>query len=88
MVDTRVFARLAQRHGPRIVEQAIDHLMEPGTAVKRSVKPSLGRRLATSALLRVATKSVPGAVLVGGGLLARAVFEQRRAKRALRKSDS
>jgi hypothetical protein len=33
-------------------------------------------------ILRVATRSVPGAILVGGGLLAKALQDRRKARKA------
>lgn len=42
---------------------------------------SLVRSLALYGASRVATRSVPGAALVGGGLLAKALLERSRAKR-------
>lgn len=42
---------------------------------------SLVRTLATYGLTRVATKSVPGALLVGGGLVAKMLFDRSQARR-------
>ena len=38
-------------------------------------------KIAGAALVRVATRSVPGAILVTGGLIAKAVHDKRKAKR-------
>ncbi|WP_126171953.1 hypothetical protein [Altericroceibacterium xinjiangense] len=37
---------------------------------------SISSKLATVALAKMATKSVPGAVLVGGGILAKSIFDR------------
>ena len=45
-------------------------------------RPSLGQGLVQGAILRVATRSVPGAILVGGGLLAKTLHERRKSRKA------
>lgn len=45
-------------------------------------KPSLPARIAGVIALRVATRSVPGAALVGAGMLAHTLYKRGRAKRA------
>ncbi|MDE2302709.1 MAG: hypothetical protein KGK11_09135 [Sphingomonadales bacterium] len=88
MARGRILSQLAVRHGPQLAERAIAGLIDAGGAVKRAAKPSLGQRIATFALLRVATRSVPGAILVGGGLVVKAVHAQRKARRAQRRPDA
>jgi hypothetical protein len=44
--------------------------------------PSLAGSLVGTAIARIATRSVPGAIVVGGGLVAKALYERRKAKRA------
>ena len=79
MADDQLLARLLRTHGMRLVNTAVARLLpDPATPVR----PSLPRRLAQTALLRVATRSVPGAILVGGGLLARHLHLARKAKAA------
>jgi hypothetical protein len=46
--------------------------------------PSLAGGLVGTAIARVATRSVPGAILVGGGLVAKALYERRKSRRAAR----
>ena len=38
--------------------------------------------LVGTALARIATRSVPGAILVGGGMLAKALYDRRQGTRA------
>ena len=88
-MDNRVLAKIARTHGPKLLEQALDRLV-PGTpaagraANLKAKKPSIGRRIANAALLRVATGSVPGAILVSGGLIAKALHDRRKARQTLR----
>lgn len=49
---------------------------------------TLGRTLISAAVARVATRSVPGLLLVGGGLLAKAAFERGSHRRSQRKGDT
>ena len=79
----------------RIASQAMRHLAEKGMLSRRYgkggadaivSKRSLSASLAGYALTRVATRSVPGAVLVGGGLLAKTLFDRTRSKKASRRA--
>jgi hypothetical protein len=45
---------------------------------------SLGRNLVGTMLVRVATRSVPGALIVGGGLLAKTLYDRKRSRAAAR----
>ncbi|MBB3356609.1 MULTISPECIES: hypothetical protein [unclassified Novosphingobium] len=44
--------------------------------------PSLVGSLVGTAIARVATRSVPGAIVVGGGLVAKALYDRRKTRRA------
>ncbi|GMM60611.1 hypothetical protein [Novosphingobium pituita] len=50
--------------------------------------PSLAGSLVGTALARVATRSVPGAILVGGGLVAKALYNKRKAQKAKGRKDA
>jgi len=50
----------------------------PGKVIRGS---TIKETLIGTALAAVARRSVPGAILVGGGLLAKAISDRRRAKR-------
>ena len=89
-MDKRIIARIAREHGPKLLRQAVNRLaadpmvqQDVQSATGKPVKPSIGRRIAGAALLRVATRSVPGAILVSGGLIAKALHDRRKARRAL-----
>ena len=89
-MDNRLLARLAREGGGRLLDLAVgrflpDPVVEPETRPK---KRSLAGKLANAALLRIAAKSVPGAIIVTGGLLATRAHERRKAKRTKAKGDS
>lgn len=88
-MNSRVLAEIARKHGPRLLEQALDRLIadprlqaEAAAPAEKLKKASLGRLIANAALVRVATRSVPGAIIVSGGLIAKALHDRRKAKRA------
>lgn len=88
-MDKRVIAQIARKHGPRLLQQAVGRLAgdpvmrnEVLTPGGKPAKPSIGERIASVALLRIATKSVPGAILVSGGLIAKALHDRRKARRS------
>ena len=45
----------------------------------------MGQTLVSTALARIATRSVPGAIVIGGGLLAKTLYDRRRGKAAAKK---
>lgn len=50
-------------------------------AMNAAKRQPLAQTLVQGAILRVATRSVPGAILVGGGLLAKALHDRRKASK-------
>ena len=80
-----LIARLARQHGPKLIDHAVGRLVadSPKDAAKDAPakKPSLSRRIAGGILIRIATKSVPGAIIVGGGLLAKHLHGKRQEQR-------
>ncbi len=67
------------RHG---VERALvgrGYTPEKGKAVLDQ-KRTLGQTLIGAALSRVATRSVPGAIVVGGGMLAKTLYDRHQQK--------
>jgi len=80
-MDDKLLADLMRKHGNKLVEKAVDKLTTSGVQpVKR--RASVVDKIAGAALLRIASRSVPGAILVGGGLLAKHFHDRRRAARA------
>jgi hypothetical protein len=53
----------------------------PGKTMKIFKGRALGATIVHRAILRLATRSVPGAILVGGGLLAKTLHDRRKSKK-------
>ncbi len=79
MVAKKIFSRIAQKHSGELIDKAI------GTLVPDSKhgpeKTTFKGRIAGALLLRFATRSVPGAILVGGALLAKLAHDHLKTKR-------
>lgn len=79
-------ADVALRGGAALVRHAIERGLlgqayGPDKARKMMKRRSIGESLASAAVARLALRSVPGAILVGGGLLAKTLFERRKENR-------
>ena len=84
-----LLADIALRGGGRILRHVVERTLlstqYPSGKAKAIVKGrSMTQTLVGTALARVATRSVPGALVVGGGLLAKTLFDRRRGKAAAR----
>lgn len=73
-----ILAKIARQHGGTLLNAAIDKALPQGA----SGKTGLIGKLAGAAALRIATRSIPGAIVVGGGLLAKTLYDRRRARAA------
>ena len=88
-----LLADVAFRAGSKIVRRATEKRMlqnrySADQAEKIVSKRSLGRKAASIVMSRIAMGSVPGAVLVGGGMLAKTLFDRSQsARKARRESD-
>lgn len=91
---SRIVASLARKAGTKALDLAVDRLFPaparpsasaapPPLAPPEPAKPapSLGKTLASGALLKIATRSVPGAIIIGGGWLAKTLYDRRHADR-------
>ena len=78
MATNRLLASILRQGGGRLLNTALARALpdEPATAGKR--KNLLGG-IAGAVALRVATKSVPGAIVVGSGLIAKKLYDRRKA---------
>lgn len=72
-----LLAKIARVGGRRLLDQAVGRI----DAVTPRGKSTLTGKLAGAALLRIATRSVPGAIVVTGGLLAKSLHDRRKAKK-------
>lgn len=72
-----LLARIARQSGARLLDKAVGRI-DAAAPVK---KPGLAGKIAGAALVRIATRSVPGAIIVTGGLIAKTLHDRRKAKR-------
>ena len=79
-----LLARIVRRGGGNLLDAAAGRLFA-AEADAPNAKRSLSRALAGAALTRIATRSVAGALVVGGSLLARSLYDRRRAQKELKK---
>lgn len=77
----RILTKIALEGGSKLLDSAARKLTPPAPPANAK-KPSLIGKIAGAALIRVATRSVPGAIVVGGGLLAKTLYDRRKARRA------
>ncbi|MBS0254182.1 MAG: hypothetical protein JSS36_02960 [Proteobacteria bacterium] len=80
MADNKLLARLARQHGGRLLDAAIDKLLP--VEAKAATGKTVSGSVANAVLAKVALRSVPGAILVGGGILAKRLHDKRKAKKA------
>lgn len=82
-----VIADIALRGGAAIARRAVEHALlgksyAPRKATAILKGRSLGESLAHGLLARVALTSVPGAIVVVGGLAAKTLYDRSRARKA------
>ena len=79
----KMLAQIARKHGGNLLNVAIDKAL-PQADGKPSASRSVLGTLAGAIAMRIAVRSVPGAIVIGGGLIAKRLYERRlaRAKRA------
>ena len=87
-----IMADVAMRAGSYILRSAVEKGFLRGrygsdTARDIVANRSLGKTLASFALAKVATRSLPGAALVSGGLFAKTLFDRGKKRRARLKGD-
>jgi len=75
-----LLARIVRFGGGKLLDRAVGRLL-PATGAART-NSTLGKGLTGAALTRIATRSVPGAILIGGGLLAKMLYDRRHASPA------
>lgn len=90
---SRIIASLVRKAGGKALDLAVDRFFPapslPPAAPPVTAKPasSVGKSLATGALLKIATRSVPGAIVIGGGYLAKKLYDRRHAGQAGKQTD-
>jgi hypothetical protein len=77
----RLLARLARQGGSRLLNTAITKAL-PDKPDPADAKRNIFAGIAGAIAMRVATRSVPGAIVVTSGLVAKTLYDRRKAKRA------
>lgn len=82
-----LIARVARQGGGKLVDMAVARLVPDtvarGTTPKGAGKSSgIGSGIATVAAAQLARRSVPAAIVIGGAVLAKHLYDRRRAKAA------
>lgn len=82
-----VIADLALRTSGQLMRHAVERALlgtkyTPEKAKQIVKGRSIAQTMIGTAIARVATRSVPGAILVGGGLLAKTLYDRSRARAA------
>ncbi|ABC64008.1 hypothetical protein [Erythrobacter litoralis] len=82
-----IMADIAMRAGSYVLRDVVERTMlkgsySDGTARKIIQNRSLKQTVASVAIAKFATRSVPGAAIVGGGILVKALFDKSQQRRA------
>jgi hypothetical protein len=80
VTDNRTLARIARRGGGKLLNAAIDTLLPVDAQKLPAARKALLGGIAGTVAVRIATRSVPGAILVGGAMLAKRLYDKRHAK--------
>ncbi len=88
-----LIADLALRGGGQLLRHAVERTVlgakfSPAKAKNVIAGRSMFQTLIGTAVARIATRSIPGAIVVGGGLLAKALYDRRQGKRSARAEGS
>ncbi|QNE06246.1 hypothetical protein [Croceicoccus marinus] len=79
LILTDIALRGVSRIARRVTEQKmLSKRYSKENAKKVMAGRSVGETLLAAAVARAATRSVPGAVVIGGGLLAKALYDRRK----------
>lgn len=83
LILTDIALRGVSRVARRVTEQKmLSKRYSKEDARKVMAGRSLGETLLAAGVARVATRSLPGAVVIGGGLLAKALYDRRKGRSA------
>lgn len=86
-MDNRLIATFARQGGIKLLDVAISRLLmqqpKPSAKGESTPPPSSPAKKATKATLgSVARRSVPAAIIIGGAVLAKALYDRRKAQQA------
>lgn len=82
-----ILADLALRGGAQLLRHAVERSLLGAKYSKEQARSlvkgrTMTQTLVSTAIVRVATRSVPGAIVVGGGLIAKTLYDRRKGKAA------
>lgn len=82
-----IIADIALRGGGRLLRHTVERTLlgvkySPDKARQIVKSRNMAQTLIGTAIARVATKSVPGALIVGGGLIAKTLYDRSRSRKA------
>jgi hypothetical protein len=77
VADNRIIADIVRKGGGKLLNAAVDTLLPASSEQTAARKKTLLGGLAGAAAVRVATRSVPGAIVVGGAMLAKRLYDKR-----------
>lgn len=80
-----ILADIVLRSGGALLRRTVEgsllgRAMGKGKAQKVIKGRSMAQTLLGTAVARIATRSVPGAILIGGGLIAKALYDRKKGK--------
>jgi hypothetical protein len=86
-------ADIVLRGSTMLARQAVERALlgrkyAPAKAAKILKERTMGESLLHGALARVALRSVPGAIVIGGALLAKTLYDRTKAREAQRESEA
>ena len=85
-MDNRLIARIARQGGGKLLDAAVTRLFpekpEEDDQKKKDTTRAITGAIAGVALTRVASRSVPGAIVIGGGILAKKLYDRRKVRLA------
>lgn len=81
MAGNRILAGIVRRGGDKLLNNALARVL-PDEPVKTGKRGNLLTGIAGAVAMRVATRSVPGAIVVGSGLIAKKLYDRRKAAKA------
>ena len=77
----RILSSMMRQGGGRLIDAAVRRTL-PDKPEPSSGKSNLLRGIVGAVAMRVATRSVPGAILVGSAALAKKLYDRRQSRRA------
>lgn len=84
MADNKLLAEIARRGGGRLLNAAVDKVLPVAAATEAAdgapPRKSFLRGIAGALAVRIASRSVPGAIVIGGSLIAKRLYDRRHAK--------